>query len=236
MKKLIVTRADDGIKEMAEITHPFLKAYAEKCGADFKVFEPIDYPVHKYHYRIMQLREMLEDYDRALSIDSDVLICHDCPNIFDKVPETHIATVFEDVGTRRSQRRGLIGKIQKRWGNVGWESGYMNTGFALFSKCHREIFNKIENTYWDGFGYDDLHLMYQAKKMGFPIHELPYWYNTMTLFCEKWNNSPSRFDSYVIHYAGVGVFIPKFTGSRLNQIRHDAKKLKEIEHGSIQDS
>ena len=37
MKKLIVTRADDNIKEMTNITFPLIEEYAKKCGADFKV-------------------------------------------------------------------------------------------------------------------------------------------------------------------------------------------------------
>ena len=37
MKRLIITRADDNIKAMTDITLPIMREYAEKCIADFKI-------------------------------------------------------------------------------------------------------------------------------------------------------------------------------------------------------
>ena len=39
MKLLVTTRADDSIDIMSEKTHPVIKKYAEKCGADFSILK-----------------------------------------------------------------------------------------------------------------------------------------------------------------------------------------------------
>jgi len=36
MKLLITTRADSGVQEYADISHPIFKDYAEKVGADLR--------------------------------------------------------------------------------------------------------------------------------------------------------------------------------------------------------
>jgi hypothetical protein len=58
----------------------------------------------------------------------------------------------------------------------------------------------------------------------------------MTMFSESWNKSPSRFNSFFIHYAGYGIFEDKFIvknkdgslkkGQRNEQIKSDVSFLK----------
>lgn len=222
-KYLIVTRADENISEMTDITHPIIKKYAERVGADFYVLNkpsPCPDGKHRHHYRIFECKELLDKYDRILNLDSDILILPDCPDIFKLVPEDHIGSIYEDVGSRKEHRRALIKKVQLHWGTVGWTSGYINTGIFICSKQHKEIFNTEQNDFWIDFGYDDIHLAYKAHKVGFPIYELPYKFNHMTIFSEPWNNNLSRFTSYIIHYAGAGIFETKFS-NRLEQIKND---------------
>jgi hypothetical protein len=146
---LVATRADDGIKEMAAITHPVMRRFARGWGADFLTLRG-DFKVSR-HYRIMELRALLGEYDRVLSLDSDILILPACPNPFKKVDEGSIGTIFEDQGSRQNQRRALIRRVQDRFGNVDWETGYINTGVFLASCCHKDIFQPIDGEYWDGW-------------------------------------------------------------------------------------
>ena len=37
MKLLVTTNSDDKVKEMTDFTHPIIKHFAKKWGADFKV-------------------------------------------------------------------------------------------------------------------------------------------------------------------------------------------------------
>lgn len=225
MRRLMVTRADSGIKRMCAVSHPILKQCAQMWGADFMVLNH-NCDVSR-HYRIMALRELLRSYDVALSVDSDVLVMPTCPNPFEVVAKGAVGTVFEDVGSRRKKRRSVIAKVQAKFGDIGWKRGYMNTGFAVFPSDAAEVFKPIDGEMWDGWGYDDIHLMYQVRKADMPVQVLPYQWNHMTMFSEPWNGNADRFQSYVIHYAGVGVFEKGIKGNheerRIKQMQRDRK-------------
>lgn len=212
-KYLIATRADENHKEISDITHQNLKNYAEYCNADFKVIEDCQ-GIH-HHYRILQFFDLFDEYDRIVSIDTDMLIMASCPNIFELVPEEKIGTIFEDKGTRQEDRRNRIKKIQSERDDIGWTEGYINTGFAVFSKYHRELF-KNEGLYLD-LGFDDVLLGYRIRKLGFEIHELPWNFNCMSMFLEDWSGK-RKSDAYCIHYAGNG-FWPMI--DRIQEIRQD---------------
>lgn len=224
MQKLaVVTRANDKITEMIKLTHPILQAYALKCGAEFKVLSDSEY--HHPHWRILRFWDIFETYDRILSIDTDVLIQPNCPNLFEIVPENMIGSVLEDKGTRQLNRRGRIESIQEKLGNVKWSEGYINTGVFVVSKQHRDIF-KVPigadlTQIGDDLGQDDIFLGHQIHRLGHLVQELPFQFNHMTMFSEEWNNNASRFDSYIIHYAGNGRFNPNCK-DRLDNMKQDA--------------
>jgi len=221
MKLLIVSRADSSIEEYTKFTFPIIKKYCEFVGADFKILDHVSECKKGngvYHYRIMKIKELLDDYDRVFHIDADILINKNCPNIFDEVPVDHIGTIYEDKGSRTSARHILIKMIQERYGNIGWKSGYINTGVFVVSKEHKDIFEKINNEFWEVEGQDDVHLGYNINKLGYKVHELSYKWNHMTMFSEPWNKRANRFNSYMIHYAGVGCFD---TYPKINQIKKD---------------
>jgi len=232
VKLLIATRCDSNIEEMSSVTMPTLKAYAYKCGADLCCLDSPP-PVWtnerppRAHYRIMDLYKLYDDYDRILSLDCDLLVSPACPDIFKEVPEDTIGSIFEDVGSRASHRRDVIHKVQRRYTDVGWKQGYINSGVFLTSKCHRDIFTPIDGTYWMDFGYDDIHFGYQIHSKGFTVHELDFKWNHMTMFSEEWNGCADRFDSYIIHYAGAGLFNSGHR-NRVAQIISDAKHLERL--------
>lgn len=226
-KHAIVTRADNNIKEMADITLPVMRQYADKCKADFIVLSgepPFLTEDNKPHYRILEVEKLFDTYDRILHLDADMLVTKECPNLFDVVPEDKIGSIYEDKGSRLPNRRSLINNIQNVWGDVGWREGYTNGGTFMMSKMHRDIFLPHNGEYWLAWGSGDLHLSYNIHKYNFKVHELDYKWNHMVCFNEAWMGFPNRFDSHIIHYAGGGVFedgVP----SRLEQIKKDAKTL-----------
>ena len=205
--RLIVTRADENHDKISQLTHPILKQYAERCEADFLVLkEP--YKNFHIHYRILQLYELFDKYDRILSVDTDIIILNKCPNIFDVVKQDTIASIYEDVGSRQLDRRGRIQAMQTKFGDIGWTSGYINTGFALFPKIYRDLFKVVSSDeLWVGLGFDDVFLSYRINKFKYAFQELSYMYNFMSMFSEEWNGNVCRSNAYVIHYAGSGGFL-----------------------------
>jgi len=217
----MITRCDDKAQCLANLTHEIMEDYANQWGCDFIVMIKDgkygdDYEMQ--HYRILAVSKYLETYERVLVIDSDIVIMPGTPNPFDVVPQDCIGTIYEDKGSREAMRQGVIMSIQERFGDVGWEEGYINTGFFVVSQCHKNIFqpigpvNLMNNGLWDGFGYDDALIGYNIHKHNHRVFELPYQWNHMSMFSEAWNNSASRFDSWIIHYAGMACFPDDLSG------------------------
>jgi lipopolysaccharide biosynthesis glycosyltransferase len=210
MKLAIATRADSDIKAMTDLTFPVIKEFCQKWCAEFVVLNQkplIMSDDQRPHFRILELYKLLDQYDRVISLDADVLITKQCPNLFDVVPCNLIGTIYEDKGTRQENRRSKIRNAQKLFGDVGWEEGYINTGVFVVSKLHRDIFTSIDGKYYTADGSDDVHIGYQIHKLHFLVQELDYRYNHMTMFSEPWNpENKNRYNSFIIHYAGAGIF------------------------------
>jgi len=214
VNRLITTRADAKCIDWIELTHPIIRKYAERVNADFIVLDEATDRADAtggigngvYQYRIFEHNKLHNHYDRILHLDSDMLILPNCPDIFDIVPPTHVGSIYEDLGSRQPQRVSCMHAAQSQFGQIGWNKNYINTGVFVTSKCHQNIYEKIDNKYFVDWGTDDIHIGYLINKYNHPVHELPYQFNHMTMFSESWNGSPNRFDSYIIHYAGVGVF------------------------------
>ena len=233
MKYLITTRADNTVGGWAKLVHPIFLKYAKKVGADFAILdESLNCIEAKtgigdglWHFRIMKHYDLHEHYDRILHFDSDILLTPDCPNLFEHIPYDSIGTVYEDVGTRQGSRVQCMANAQNKFGNIGWNSGYINTGVFMTSKCHKDIFQKINGEYFTDWGTDDVHIGYQIKRLGYKVKPLHYKFNHMTMFSEGWNGSPDRFDSHIIHYAGRGIFDEGAATDKLHQAQLDYKRL-----------
>lgn len=225
MKYLVTVRADEGIKGYTEITLPLIEKKAKEWGADFKLLTkdstcPSD---GRFHFRILELYNLLDEYDRILNLDADILITDKCPNPFEVIDEDKIGTNLEDKGSRRGARHNTMRQVQAQWGNIGWTEGYINTGFFMVSKMHKPIFEDL-GKFWTGFGFDDVQLGYQIKKNGFKFQPLDYTWNHMIMYNEPWNGSPNRFESKIIHYAGRGIF-EGGVRTKIEQIKKDYARI-----------
>ena len=229
MKLLMATCADDIVMEYAQFTLPILKHYADKWDAEFKILEDKSYNEMgkaMWNFRTMVFYDYFKTYDRILYVDSDIIVNRTCPNLFDIVPYDNIGLVMEDKGSRLKDRRKRIELIKEVFGgNEHWKEGFLNGGFYIVSKVHRDIFTKINGELWNGPGYDGNHYCYNIMKYNFKYIDLGYKYNHMAMFSEPWNGSPSRFDSYLLHYAGGAKFPDKGERTRVELIKDDIRKI-----------
>lgn len=219
----------DESQEHAKLTLPFHRMYAEKWGADFKILDDTSYNkmgFAMWNYRTMAFYELFESYDRIFYLDSDIVINRNCPNIFETVPPDTIGLVFEDKGSRLKDRRKRIQLVKNEFGGCEhWTTGFLNGGLYIVSKIHREIFTKVNGRLWNGPGYDGNHYMYQIMRQGHKYVDLGYRWNHMSMFSEPWNGSLSRFDSYILHYAGRAKFPDKGNRSALKLMEDDIRKI-----------
>lgn len=227
MKKAMVVRTEDCL-EYYQYTSKVLKKFAKIWSCDYieiKTQPEFLTDDNKPHWKILEVKSILKKYERVLLCDADIIITTKCPNPFELASEKSVASVFEDVGSRQLHRRAIIKLIQKRFGEIGWERNYINTGFFLLSQMHEVLFDPIDGFYWTDFGSDDVHFGYQAFKNNIDIVELPFYWNHMSMFSEDWNNFSHRFDSYIIHYAGQANFPDKGNRSRNQLIYDDFKQI-----------
>ena len=196
---LILTLAiGNDYQQMAKITHPVIKKYAKKIGADFKCIDTQTTSKTSPHWEKFQIYDLLNRYDRILYIDTDIIIRDDCPNLFDIVPKYKLGMFNEASWTDRSKE--LIIDICKQYGKTlpDWNGKYYNSGMIVLSKQHKYLFKKPDKEVFSFYEQSYLNMMIALEK---PLmYELPYKFNRMT--CMDRFTGEERFAAYIIHYAG----------------------------------
>ncbi len=91
-KAVWVLNIGDYAPEITEVTYPYIKAYAEKIGADFNQITERHWPEAPTTYEKLQLHWLGEKYDWNIYIDSDALV-H--PDMFDVTRHIYPDTVLQ---------------------------------------------------------------------------------------------------------------------------------------------
>ena len=226
MKRLVATSADVNLKEFTPYTLPIQEMWAKKWGADYKILDDPAYSRRAmWCYRTLIFYDLFESYDRILYLDADLIINKNCPNIFEIVPYDTIGAVLEDRGSRRKERLNRIKRTKAYLGEIDWQEGFFNMGVYIVSSIHRDMFQRVNGKLWEDMGWDSPFYSYQIVRFGYKYIDLGYKFNHMSMFSEDWNGRPSRFDSYIIHYAGGAHFPDKGKRSREQLIRDDVRKI-----------
>lgn len=195
MKYAVVTIAiGDKYKKIAEISHPTIKAYAEKCGADFICWEDLN--GHSIpHYRKLDIGDLLNSYDRILYLDTDVIVRDDAPDLFAELPMGQFAAFNEFNFTNHA-----VGAMSAYYPSKDWidSQKYFNTGVFMCDKSHKDIFAKPEKEIPNFF--EQTHLNYMIHITGAVTFELRHRLNRMS--CMDLITGEQRHDSFFLHYAG----------------------------------
>jgi hypothetical protein len=225
MKKLILTAAIGEHEQLRPLTYPFLKAYATKTHADFCSVEELTKTNSPLLEKIASINEGLSNYDQIISLDSDLIVRPDCPDLFKLVPLNKLAAYNEGLNCRNSEeittRYLSITAVQHAYGlpsllvdYLGHIDGklaikkdrfnYYNTGVLVCSRQHAPIFElppdgDVENIQMPEQSY----LNWQILKYKPEMWDMPVCFNQMA-----WNCSPNYLDcTFIIHYAGTSMEI-----------------------------
>ncbi len=211
--KAIVTLCIGEEYKLGQVTHPLLRSYADRVGADFIVISEPKINLGNHNFEKYQIYDLFEQYDRILYIDTDIIVTPECPNLFEIVSEKEFGAFV--VSEHTYFHDGAIKKIQSKLGDIGWERKYFNAGVMVVSKQHSKIFNKsyelIEWAKETGAFYDQTLLNYTIQKMDIPIHDIGYQFNHTT----DAKNSRARFSrkiNYLIDLGNnlVASFLPEY--------------------------
>jgi len=190
--------------KLADLTHPSIKAYAKKIGADFVCADKTTCTSPHWE-KFNQIYLLLNKYERILYIDTDIIIRDDCPNLFDIVPVRQLGLFNEAPFTVHNREISII-EACKSYGIKlkGWNHKYYNTGVIVLSRQHKFLFKKPEKEIFNFYeqGYFNAILAKKLESHGneLSVHELDYKFNRMT--CMDQLTGEERFASYMIHYAG----------------------------------
>lgn len=210
-------------QNLARLTHPLLRDYAAKIGADLVVIDRQKISIEWPHYEKFQIYDLLGRYSRLIYIDTDIVVRDDCPNLFDMVPENKIGMFNEGEFTDRASALAQACKDYKI--NLGeWNGHYYNTGVIVASRIHRELFRKPEKEIFNFFEQSYLNAMLLSSQAR--ILPLPYAFNRMK--CMDDVTGEHRLMSYMIHYAGVLENRDEIINSDIVRLRNgEHKKMKK---------
>jgi lipopolysaccharide biosynthesis glycosyltransferase len=197
----------DEFTVLSSKTHPTIKRYAERIGAEFIV---IDKCTTTPHWEKFQINDLLNKYDRIIYLDTDLIVRDDCPNLFDIVPYNQLGAFNE---SKFAPREYSLLETAKAYGidpsKMNWNGKYYNTGVMVISKCHKKLFSRptmeVSNFYEQG--YLNLTISkeesFRTKEDTPLMYDLPYQLNRMTCLDIS---GETRHASYIIHYAGYHYF------------------------------
>jgi len=203
-KHLVLTIAvGDVYEKMAEYTHPSIKAYAEKIGADFICIDKNSCSTPHWE-KFNAIYNYLNKYDRILYIDTDTLIRKDCPDIFAAVPKDKLA-IFNEMPWTNGRQYSLFEACKEYGIEIPkWDGRYFNTGVMVIPRHFKHLFKKPEkesfNFYEQGYLNAILSQFLERSGNEHSIFELPYKFNRMT--CMDGFTGEERHASYILHYAG----------------------------------
>ena len=215
MKTAIITFTVGPKRNLYErIFVPSIKAYSHKWNHAFhQVTDFIGDPPQEHCSRMMKnhifcMQKLLltslpwvQEYDKVLVIDADILINPNTPNIFDECPPGKICAVNErsQYGSTQNvinawKRIGdgtLPGTAEDYYKRLGFPESFpkqFNGGFVVFEpKIHKEFFESVYKTYMprilmgEDLDGDQGPLNYEGNRQGL-IHYLDERWNRVWLF------------------------------------------------------
>lgn len=206
----------DSYRLIGRRSHFFMQAYAKRINADFRIIAHSDHQLH--HFDKFKMGDLLEQYDRIIYFDVDVLVTKQCPNLFKIIDNYEIALLDESAlanDGERAEHRRVMEKASKEY-DIPLPENYcfFNTGVIVFSKRHKPLFAPPEKVVQMEYGEQPLFNLrlinsdFEVAKLEPSLNRMPYM--------DKVLKTP-RTDANVIHYAGLP--------DALHQMADDIKKL-----------
>ncbi|MCF2858558.1 glycosyltransferase family 8 protein [Pseudoalteromonas sp. SMS1] len=230
MKKAIFTLAIGDNPMYQAAIHSF-RHYAAKVGADLIVADTLTFKVHIESPKFganpawaekLRIGQLLDEYDRVLYLDADILVHPDTPNIFQKYDDLDTVYMLNEGATCvRENEKSLI---EQTLGGIDWpyfdnKPIYYNVGVILISKGCRlfdfATLSRLQQVCNEVRFYEQTLFNYELFRNQIKHQALSEDFNRMDMF-GKQNYCRAGF----IHYAGKGY--------AKNNRRRDVQFLKDF--------
>lgn len=178
---------------ITDIVIPTLKKYSDRIGADLEVKQT--------SHGVLEVYNLLLEYDRVLIIGSNVIVRDDAPNLFDIIPQDKIGALNESFYTSRV-KEWLDSKQHYKDEYVKkWDGKWYNCDIMVVSRQHRQIF-KNPHFYKQDDTPEPKYLINRRiqSNNNIKVKEFLQRYNRLHFMDEKIGTS--RLSAYFINYAG----------------------------------
>ncbi|MCY7295433.1 glycosyltransferase family 8 protein [Alteromonas sp. a30] len=216
MKKAIFTIAIGNDNPMYKAALESFKHYAQKVEADLIVtdsprfdikIENPKYLAHPAWSEKCRIGELLEEYDRVLYLDADMLITPDARNVFDVYSD--LETVYMLDEGKETCRKAVLDDVFQAlgtledWPKHGELLTYYNVGMILISRqCplfQYACFNELQDVSHKIKYYEQTYFNYLIQKHNIKNECIAPEFNRMDLFGQE-----GYLESDFIHYANKG--------------------------------
>jgi hypothetical protein len=137
MKKLLVTLDINYTKQITDITYPYMKSYADKIDAEFKIITERKFKDQPVNIEKFQLYELSKDYDWTIFIDADALIHPNCSDVTEVYEKDNVIFNGYDLYPLRFKPNNYTRRDKRNIGACTW--------FSVFSDWTRHLWKPYEN-------------------------------------------------------------------------------------------
>jgi lipopolysaccharide biosynthesis glycosyltransferase len=210
-KNALVTLAiGDESAEWLALSGPRFADYAKRIGCDYVVLNErkIKHRLqwHKsrvnLHLEKFQIGPLLNQYERILYLDADILLTKSCPDFFAMVPDGDLGVVADPSGDEAWKRDEEMANMEKKFGMP--ESPlppYFNAGVVVFSQAHRELMRFDPKRFVPGRWPDQTYLNYYSARQKLPRRYMDPRANFLPGH-DGWASPEKRREAWAVHFAG----------------------------------
>jgi len=199
MKKCIyVVAIGDYYQRILKLTYPSIKKYADKIGADLIIQDKPDKSLITQKWQKFHIYNLLNKYERVLYLDVDIIVRDDCPDLFEIVPSDKLGMFNEG---KYAPRLEYIQDASKAYGIelYKWNKKFYNSGVMVISRIHKQLFKLPQFT--DTIETDQPYINLKIAVDKIEMFDLSYNFNRMDILDKE--IGITRYNSYIIHYAGA---------------------------------
>lgn len=188
-------------------THPRISRYAAAIGADFLKIEGPYTDKASCLLGKLEIYDLLNEYDRVLYVDGDVLVRPDCPDLFDIVPSGCVGATLEAAPYFKSRRRVFQEACEHYGVDFPFEEDeplpWFNSGVFVVSRAHRALFEPAKDVRPFGPGWVDMPLLNcRLLQHGFPLHALGIEFNYIGTIALRRYRPFEPYDAFAFHATG----------------------------------
>ena len=207
------------------------KHFCDKYNCELVVWNDLLLPIEQmkitwqryYMFDILEANNI--DYDQILIVDADTIVHPDCPNFFDETDGKYSAV--RNNGSFEWVRRSMDGFSKLLFdGEVPFNVwNYINCGFQIVNKDHKEFFEYVRNYYLENqhdvqnaisqvkAGTDQTIINFLLRQQNIELNYLPICYNLQDLHSKQllfihpqmWFEDKLIFENcgYVFHFNAI---------------------------------